>query len=145
MERSRRFYCDLLGLEVTDDFGANVTLSDCLALQTMESWAAFLEKPRAEVVPGGNAAELYFEEGDMDGFLKKLAAYPGMEYVHPPIEHSWGQRVVRFYDPDRHMIEVGEEMPAVTRRFRDSGMTPEQIAVRMDVPFATVQRWLENS
>ena len=37
--------------------------------------------------------------------------------MHPVKEHSWGQRVVRFYDPDRHIIEVGENMKVVCRRF----------------------------
>ena len=49
-------------------------------------------------------------------------------------EHSWGQRVVRFYDPDRHIIEVGENIKTVCRRFLDNGMTPEETARRMDVP-----------
>lgn len=142
MARSKRFYHDLLGLEVIADFGANVTLSDCLALQTLESWKTFIEKPDAEIIPGGNAFELYFEATDMDSFLKKLTAYPGVEYVHPPKAHSWGQRVVRFYDPDRHIIEVGEEMAAVARRFYDGGMTPKQIAARMDVPLESVRHWL---
>ena len=61
-----------------------------------------------------------------------------MEYVHPVIEHSWGQRVVRFYDPDKHIIEVGENMQAVTRRFLANGMTPEHVAQRMDVPLSYI-------
>lgn len=61
-----------------------------------------------------------------------------VEYVHPVIEHSWGQRVVRFYDPDKHIIEVGENMQAVTRRFLANGMTPEQVAQRMDVPLSYI-------
>lgn len=59
-------------------------------------------------------------------------------YVRPPLEHRWGQRVVRLYDPDRHIIEVGENMKSVCRRFRDQGMTPEQIAARMEVPLKFV-------
>ena len=55
-----------------------------------------------------------------------------------PLEHRWGQRVVRLYDPDRHIIEVGENMKSVCRRFRDQGMTPEQIAARMEVPLKFV-------
>ncbi len=35
-------------------------------------------------------------------------------------------RVVHFYDPDRHVIEVGENMNAVCQRFLDSGMSPEK-------------------
>lgn len=142
IERSKRFYQSLLGLEVTADFGANVTLSNCVALQTLESWKAFLERDDSEILFGGNAAELYFEEADMDGFLTKLAACPDVQYVHEPKEHAWGQRVVRFYDPDRHIIEVGEAMSAVTRRFYERGMAPQQIARRMDVPLAAIAHWL---
>ncbi len=143
MERAKRFYRDLLGMEVTGDFGANVVLSDRLSVQTLGSWKTFI-RDEAEIRFGGNDAELYFEEADLDGFLERLAAYPDIEYVHPPKEHSWGQRAVRLYDPDRHIIEVGEEMTAVTRRFFDSGLTPEQVAVRMGVPVKTVRRWLNE-
>ena len=42
-------------------------------------------------------------------------------------------------DPDRHIIEVGENMKVVCRRFLDSGMTPEQAAERMNVPMKFVK------
>ncbi|MGX8710441.1 MAG: VOC family protein [bacterium] len=142
MARSIQFYCGLLEMEVTADFGANVTLSDCVALQTLDTWKTFLHREETEITLGHNAAELYFEESDMDRFLEKLASYPGIEYVHPPKEHAWGQRVVRFYDPDRNIIEVGEEMTTVARRFAASGMTPEQVAARMDVLIGAVRHWL---
>ena len=58
--------------------------------------------------------------------------------VHPVKEHPWGQRAVRFYDPDGHIIEVGENLQTVCRRFLGSGMTPEQTAQRMDVPLEFV-------
>ena len=64
---------------------------------------------------------------------------PDIVPVHPVKEHAWGQRVIRIYDPDRHIIEVGENMEAVCKRFLDSGMTPEQIAERMDVPVKYVK------
>jgi hypothetical protein len=35
-----------------------------------------------------------------------------VEYVHPLREQPWRQRVVRFYDPDHHIIEVGESFLA---------------------------------
>lgn len=133
MEKSKRFYCEMLGLTVTDDFGANVTLSGCVSLQTLESWQTFLGRDQGEMIFGHNTAELYFEEADMDGFLQRLAADPDILYVHPPKEHHWGQRVVRFYDPDRHIVEVGEEMEIVVRRFLESGMTPQEAAQRMGV------------
>ena len=138
-ERSIRFYREVLGLRVIQDFGANVTLTGGVCLQTLDSWQSFLGAEPDDIRFGGQAAELYFDEDDFDGFLTKLESYPGISYVHPPKEHRWGQRVVRLYDPDGHILEVGENMKTVCRRFLDSGMTPEQAACRMDVPLKFVR------
>ena len=35
---------------------------------------------------------------------------------------------MRFYDPDKHIVEVGENMQFVCKRFKAEGMTPGQIA-----------------
>lgn len=134
MKKSVSFYKEVLGLRVTLDLGANVTLTGGVALQSKASWCEFISKTAQEISFGGNAAELYFEEDAFDDFLKKLAAIKGIVYVHPVQEHSWGQRVVRFYDPDFHILEVGENMKNVCRRFLDSGMTIEAAAARMNVP-----------
>jgi catechol 2,3-dioxygenase-like lactoylglutathione lyase family enzyme/transcriptional regulator with XRE-family HTH domain len=137
MERSKVFYKKYLGLEVEVDFGANVTLTGGLALQTLDTWRGFIGTDNISFKC--NAGELYFEEDDFDGFLQNL---DGLELVHPPLEHSWGQRVVRFYDPDGHIIEVGENLIAVVRRFADSGMSLPEIAARMDVSEEYVSEWL---
>ena len=134
MERAKRFYREILGLEVVADFGANVTLTGGISLQTADTWAKFIRKGDDEIIFRNNAAELYFEGERIDDFAAKLSAAPGIVYVHPLIEHPWGQRVVRFYDPDGHIIEVGENMAAVVRRFLDSGLSPQETAARMDVP-----------
>lgn len=136
MAASIDFYRRVMGLDVVLDFGANVTLTGGVCLQTQDSWREFIDdKP---VVFGGNGMELYFEEDDFDTFVQKLVGID-IKYVHPVKEHRWGQRVVRFYDPDRHIIEVGEKMEAVVRRFLNNGMTEEQVAVRMDVPLSYVK------
>jgi len=142
MEKSKQFYKAVLGLKVIMDFGANVTLTGGVALQTLDTWAEFLQKNKSEIKFGGNDSELYFEEDDFDGFIKKLEEIKNIEYVHSVFEHRWGQRVVRFYDPDKHIIEIGENMEIVGRRFKKSGMTNEQIAERMGVPLNYVQRIL---
>lgn len=124
---------EVLGLRVTMDLGANVTLTGGVALQTQESWCEFISKDLQSISFGGNAAELYFEEDKFDDFLKKLAAIKEIFYVHPVQQYSWGQRVIRFYDPDFHILEVGENMKSVCRRFLDSDMTIEAAAIRMNV------------
>lgn len=131
IDKSVEFYKKVFGLHVIMDFGANKTLTGGLALQTSETYKEFIGT--SDISFGGNNFEVYFEEDDFDKFADRLKEYD-IEYVHPIIEHSWGQRVVRFYDPDKHIIEVGENMKIVCRRFLNSGMTPEQVAERMDVP-----------
>ena len=135
IDKSVEFYNIVLGLRVVADFGANKTLTGGLSLQTAETYKEFIENDN--ITFGGNNFEIYFEEDDFDLFLERLENC-GIEYVHPVKEHSWGQRAVRFYDPDRHIIEVGENLKSVCRRFLDSGMTPEQVAERMDVPLKFV-------
>ena len=135
LDRSVKFYQEILGLNILADFGANKTLTGGLVLQTLETWTDFINGNTVSF--GSNNAEIYFEEDDFDSFVKHLSNF-NIEYVHPIKEHSWGQRVVRFYDPDKHIVEVGENIKIVCKRFLDSGMTPEQTAERMDVPLQFV-------
>lgn len=130
-DRSIRFYEEVFGLQVVMDFGANKTLTGGLCLQSLETWKGFIGTDK--IAFGANNAEMYFEEEDFDAFTERLKGLD-IAYVHPVKEHAWGQRVVRFYDPDRHIIEVGEAMETVCRRFLSAGMTPQQAAQRMDVP-----------
>ncbi len=136
INRSVAFYEKVLGLRVVMDFGANKTLTGGLALQTLKSWREFIGTD--DVAFGGKNSEVYFEEDQFDEFVKRLKQYE-VAYVHPVKEYSWGQRVVRIYDPDKHIIEIGENMKAVCKRFLDDGMTPEQAAKRMDVPMEFVE------
>ncbi len=67
-----------------------------------------------------------------------------MEYLGEVIEHSWGQRVIRFYDPDGHIIEVGEDMKMVIKRFLASDMTMEEISVKMDASVEDLTKLLDS-
>lgn len=139
MEKTIEFYKNVLGLDVIQDFGANKTLTGGISLQTEESYKEFIGKDKISY--GGDNFELYFEEDEIDAFFERLKEF-NVKLVHPVQEHSWGQRAVRFYDPDRNIIEVGESLQAVCSRFAASGMNADEIAVRMDVPLEMVENWL---
>ena len=141
MEVSKKFYYNILDMNVVGDFGANVQLDGGLFLQTLDTWRNFINNK--EVNLKHNAGELYFEVSDIDKFYKKLQA-SNIECVHELLEHNWGQRVVRFYDPDYHIIEVAEDISMVVKRFFHNGMTEEQVAERMDVPVDYVKGCLES-
>ena len=105
INRARRFYHDLFGLELILDNDGNMVLTEGLVLQEEKYWREFLGR---EIVPENNSCELYFEESDIEGFVEKLESYyPEVRYVNTLMTHSWGQKVIRFYDPDGNLIEVG--------------------------------------
>lgn len=137
IEKSKIFYRDLFGLRIVTDFGENVILTEGLVLQEKKLWEKFIER---NVSAGGNDAEVYFEENDIDGFLEKLEKSSfSIEYLNKCMEHDWGQRVIRIYDPDKHVIEIGESMEYVARRFLKAGMTVEQVAKKTQLPFSQVE------
>lgn len=104
IEKSKKFYHDLFGLDTILDNDGNVILTEGLVLQDEKIWKSFLEK---EVIPENNACELYFEESDIEAFVEKLKKlYPNIKYVNQLMTYSWGQKVVRFYDLDGNLIEV---------------------------------------
>ena len=105
IERAKEYYHDVFGLEVLTDNDGNMILADGLVLQEERYWRGFIER---EVVPKSNSCELYFEEENVDAFYERLKQlYPETEFINRPMTHSWGQRVVRFYDLDGNLIEVG--------------------------------------
>ncbi len=104
-QRSLSFYHELFGLELIRDNDGNMELTGGLFLQETKYWEKFIGK---NVIPKSNCSELYFEEEDIEAFIVKLGTlYPDTKYVSRLMTHSWGQRVVRFYDPDGNLIEVG--------------------------------------
>ena len=105
IEKSRQFYHDLFGIDLVLDNDGNMILTEGLVLQDEKIWRSFLDR---DIVPKSNSCELYFEEQDIESFIEKLERlYPTIEYVNHLMTHSWGQRVIRFYDLDGNLIEVG--------------------------------------
>ena len=108
IEKSRKFYHNLFGLDLLLDNDGNMILTEGLVLQDAKIWSQFLGR---DTIPENNSCELYFEEPDIEGFIEKLERYyPDVKYVNKLMTHSWGQKVIRFYDLDGNLIEVGTPM-----------------------------------
>lgn len=105
IEKSRKYYHDLFGLDLLIDNDGNMILTEGLVLQAEKYWKEFL---KTDIRWKHNSGELYFEECEIEAFVEKLERlYPETEYVNRLMTHSWGQKVVRFYDLDGNLIEVG--------------------------------------
>ncbi|NLD58965.1 MAG: glyoxalase/bleomycin resistance/dioxygenase family protein [Clostridiales bacterium] len=133
IERSRRFYAEVLGEEVLHDLGNYVVFKGGFSMMGREAWR--------KLAGAEHGFELYFEEEDVESFARALGDAP---LLTPLSEAPWGQRTVRLLDPDGHAVEVGEPMEAVVRRLVASGMAPEEAARKSLMPIEFVRRCIEK-
>jgi catechol 2,3-dioxygenase-like lactoylglutathione lyase family enzyme len=143
MARSRHFYEQLLGQIVKIDFGPNVTFEG-FSLHLKSHFQSLLGgEGRFPVTPKANWGELYFETDELAPVYQRLNE-AGVEFIHPICEQPWGQRVMRFYDPDGHIIEIGETMEAVVLRFYGQGLTVDLILQRSSMPREFVEHVIQG-
>ena len=138
---SREFYERVLSQKVTLDLGANITFgneSTVFAIQF--DYIGLVGVEDLVVTYKSNDHELYFEEDNFEEFEKHLTQFIDIVYLHKTKEYPWGQRVIRFYDPDFHIIEVGESMGSVFRKFQNQGMCIDEIAQRTYHPVEFVEK-----
>ncbi len=143
MAASRHFYEDLLGQQVEVDFGANIGYAGGLALwEVGVAFEMIYHHPPEGTAPlGRDNLEIYFEIDDLDAAQQALEA-AGVRVAQSVYEQPWGQRALRVYDPDGHLIEIGEPMPAVVRRLAAGGMDPAAISARTMMPLPFVEQTL---
>ena len=139
---SKKFYQDLFRLEVFQDYGRNISFGG-LSLQQDFDWLLGISKE--SVLKESHNMELYFEENKFDDFISKLDQRENIRYIGDGVkEAEWGQRSVRFYDLDGHIIEVGETMKMVVNRFLDSGLSMAETSKRMDVSVSDLETLLNS-
>ncbi len=112
LERSKAFYTDVLGQTVMQDFGTIVFFENHLVLHQAGSITETVFKQRSDDAladQGKRNILIYFESDDPEGMLERVSA-SGATLIHGIERQAWGQRVFRFFDPDGHIIEVGEPM-----------------------------------
>lgn len=141
MERSLAFYKEIFNQDVKVDLGWNKTLTCGLALQT--HFDELCDFPAECMKFRTYNMELYFETENMDEFAAVLAAHPEVELLHDVMTYPWRQRVVRIFDPDGHIIEVGESMESVAFREFDAGHSVQETAGIIEHPLDLVQNWYD--
>lgn len=141
IKTSKKFYEEVFGLEVFHDYGIHISFG---LLSIQQEFDQLCGVPKDSIVEKSHNMELYFEEEDFDSFIEKLKKRSGIQYLGEVKEAGWGQRSVRIYDPDGHIIEIGEAMKAVVNRFLSSGMSMEETAKRMDVSVCDLEKILNG-
>lgn len=114
IEKSTDFYRELFGLDVILNGDGNVILTEGLVLQDKTVWEAAVGK---QVSYKNHAAELYFEEPDLEAFQEKLDRSSfEIQYITRLQVSPWGRKVIRIYDLDHHVIEIGESPASPSAR-----------------------------
>lgn len=137
IEVSKQFYEELFDQKVVLNLGKNVTFSGGFAIQQDFAWLTDISAD--SVLEKSHNMELYFEVDDFDEFMEKLMSFKNIEYVHQPKKHEWQQRVVRIYDPDHHIIEIGESMSVIAKRYLAKGYSIEETAKIIQHPVEFVK------
>lgn len=141
MAVSRRFYEEVMGRKVAMDMGANLVFEGGPTLQ--EKFGDLAGFPEERTVYRAYNGEMYFETTTLDEDSVRIKA-AGVEVLHEIREYPWGQRVFRFFDPDGHIVEVGEAMDFVAGRFLAQGLSAEETAARTQFPLEIVKMIQEH-
>jgi len=141
IEVSREFYQNIFSLEVEADFGENVVFKKAFSIwqETRANKIIFDKNIISERKEVNNNVELYFETIDIESIWEKISSSK-VEVIHPVKEEPWGQRVLRFYDPDKFIIEVAEPMSEVIKRFHRLGMSKKDISIKTQMPLKAVEK-----
>ncbi|MCO1603649.1 VOC family protein [Desulfosporosinus nitroreducens] len=140
IKESKKFYEDVLGQKAELDLGTHVSFGAGFSIQ--EKYAELIGINPNSVLRQSNNFQLYFEVEDLDSWNTRIKNINSLEYIHDIKEYEWGQRVFRFYDPDRHIIEIAESMESVVKRFLSQGMSVEETAKRSMFPIEFVKQCL---
>lgn len=142
--QSRHFYENILEQEVLYDFGENVTFKGDFAIHLKGHFQRLLGEPaKYPVTFKTNNCELYFETDKLEIMLERLVGN-SVEFIHEIYEHPWGQRAMRVYDPDGHIVEIGEPIEIVVKRLYKQGLKIDKICKKTSMPVNFVQQVIQG-
>ena len=133
----------MLGLAVELDFGKNVILEGGITLWEINHNHIIPERLGIDSISDRSIKrfEFYFETEDIETVYERVKS-SGTDLLHSLHEEPWGQRTVRFFDPDRHLIEIGESTETFVKRLHQNNMTPEQVSQKTSILLEKVQEIL---
>lgn len=144
IEVSKNFYTQLLKQEIVLDFGKNVSFKAGFSIWEIRDSHIIPQKLGKTRLKNEsvNRFELYFETENITKDFSALKTQ-NVEFLHEINEEIWGQQTIRFFDPDHHLIEIGESMYQFVSRFYHQGLSIEEVSKRTFVPIEEVKRLLE--
>ncbi len=145
IEISKDFYSNVLKQQISLDLGTNIIYKSGFAIWQIRDNHLIPSLLGLDNTPGKsvNRFELCYETDDIETVYNDLKRN-NTKFLHELVEEIWGQRTIRFFDPDNHLIEVGETIEQFVLRFYKQGMTVQQVSERAHVPIHEVERLINT-
>lgn len=142
-QKSLKLYKDILNMNIVSDFGGvNITFEEGFTIwQVSDDNIVSTSLGAENIYNTQNASrfELYFETDQLDSVYSTLKENK-IEFLNEIETAAWGQRSLRFYDYDRHLIEVGEIFPVFIKRvFDEENSDLEATSKRTFVPIEMIK------
>lgn len=132
LKKSLKFYETVLQQKVLYNLGQSITFESNITLIQKDSFSPLLPK-RSRINPKPLNMALYFEEEQLSQ-LEATLKRKKVEFLNPMEEQPWGQRIIRFLDPDGHLIEVAQPMSCVVKELSQQGLTTQEISKKTGLP-----------
>jgi catechol 2,3-dioxygenase-like lactoylglutathione lyase family enzyme len=145
--KSRDFYTSMLGMTVIMNNGdQNFMFKEGFAIWQISEENIIPKKIGLDKISDSNAPsrfELCFETEELDTICQILKNHH-IKFMHEINTELWGQRTIRFYDPNGHLIEVGEAMQIFLRRiYEEEGENLEATSRRTFTSSEVLKHFLE--
>lgn len=107
IEESKHFYRDIIGLTIVRDFKTFVLFQNNFAIHRADLFYEYLDKPYQGEKMGHNNIDFYLTTTELEHVRDKLKENQ-VEFIHDIRQMAWGEKVIRIYDPDGHILEIGD-------------------------------------
>lgn len=143
IETMKEFYEQTMGQSVQFDFGGSVIFDCGLTIwELKDSYPLSKALGNRDGGRSNESMEICFESDEFEAEASRLKEL-GVKPVHDVTEEEWGQKTIRFYDPDGNIIEIGETMPFFCRRLYCAGLSAAQVSNKTGIPKHTVDEYLK--
>lgn len=107
VEISKAFYRDVIGINIVQDSGSFVLFEGNFAIHDAAIFYRYIDKQYEGDKMGRDNLDLYMTTDDLAAMQEKLEL-AGVKFIHKIRKCEWGESVFRIYDPDGHIIEIGD-------------------------------------
>ena len=107
IEVSKKFYMEVIGLEILHDWGNMIVFKERFSIHKSDALLPEneIKKHCIQGKQGRNNVILYFEAENLEIEYQKIVE-KGIKILHGIVELPW-QKIFRIYDPDNHIVEIG--------------------------------------